>query len=185
MKMSCDLVSRAGQLVRRRLRGLGPSVTLSAARSAYPHSFQCTSTQFVTNFRCRSISTANIDDAVESRTTKSSVSRGTIQKWEEPFVAEVYRQLRGHHLAGNSLETASTEGVGVPLSSSTPGWNFSLEDERGLRFGSAYMLLTLAWNRKFTRLRDLLINANRTREGAKQALTRVVDAVSSLQRGLF
>lgn len=109
-------------------------------------------------------------------------SRG-IRTWEKPLVSEVYRQLRGQYVEARTSHSSAAAGGGAAMGGSAPtslpGWDFTPEDERGLRFGSAYMLLTLAWNRKFTRLRDLLVNANRAREGSKQVITRLFSVVSS------
>lgn len=104
----------------------------------------------------------------------------SIRPWEKPLIAEVYRQLRGQHVELRSPHASATAtgALGGSPASSLPGWDYTPEDERGLRFGSAYMLLTLAWNRKFTRLRDLLVNANRAREGSKQVITRLLSVVS-------
>lgn len=106
-----------------------------------------------------------------------------IRPHEKSLLAEVYSQLRGQvveardaHSSASAAGTAAMGGAALPP---LPGWDFTPEDERGLRFGSAYMLLTLAWNRKFSRLREVLVNANRAREGSKQVLTRLFNVISS------
>ncbi|KAL8447156.1 hypothetical protein Emag_004422 [Eimeria magna] len=128
--------------------------------------------------RCRFLSTA--EPAASREPSAESGAFRTLRPWERPLLAEVYRQLRGQHLEmrESSPPAAATPLGGAP-SLSVPGWDYTPEDERGLRFGSAYMLLTLAWNRKFTRLKELLVNANRSREGAKQVLLRVLNVLTT------
>ncbi|KAL8433480.1 hypothetical protein Efla_001077 [Eimeria flavescens] len=124
--------------------------------------------------RCRFLSTA--DAPSQARGDLPVESRG-LQAWERPLLAEVYRQLRGQHIEEPSAASSAPLNASSPAS--IPGWDFTPEDERGLRFGSAYMLLTLAWNRKFTRLRELLFNANRAKEGCKQVLSRVITVIAT------
>ncbi|KAL8435051.1 hypothetical protein ACSSS7_002721 [Eimeria intestinalis] len=130
--------------------------------------------------RCRFLSTAEKPEATPKPSASTSTPRH-LRPWERPLLAEVYRQVRGQHLEGR--EASSPPAAGSPLGGgagvSVPGWEYTPEDERGLRFGSAYMLLTLAWNRKFTRLKELLVNANRSREGAKQVLLRVINVLAT------
>ncbi|OEH78298.1 hypothetical protein cyc_04619 [Cyclospora cayetanensis] len=160
--------------LRKALQVSGTSFTLSS--SAIPGRYGAFSSQLE---RPRFQSTAT--QRVESSDGGDAIS---IRPWEKPLIAEVYSQLRGQHIPSRTSQTprsvpgAASEG-GRAEPTPLPGWDFSPEDERGLRFGAAYMLLTLAWNRKFTRLRDLLVNANRAREGSKQVVSRVLSTIAA------
>ncbi|KAL8445239.1 hypothetical protein Emed_005797 [Eimeria media] len=95
--------------------------------------------------RCRFLSTAESAASRESSAEANTIR--SLRSWERPLLAEVYRQLRGQHLEMREASPPAAGGPpGGPPSLSVPGWEYTPEDERGLRFGSAYMLLTLAWN---------------------------------------
>ncbi|XP_026191570.1 uncharacterized protein LOC34621126 [Cyclospora cayetanensis] len=168
------MLPAAARPLRKALQVSGTSFTLSS--SAIPGRYGAFSSQLE---RPRFQSTAT--QRVESSDGGDAIS---IRPWEKPLIAEVYSQLRGQHIPSRTSQTprsvpgAASEG-GRAEPTPLPGWDFSPEDERGLRFGAAYMLLTLAWNRKFTRLRDLLVNANRAREGSKQVVSRVLSTIAA------